>query len=294
MFSGRVRAAGAAALALIGYWGATAAIAVPVIAVIPARVFEGPAGIAVGSLPLIGAAFLVNWLFVWRGWTSWQSLGWARRGERGTGKGLGRWAWGAGALGRWTLFGIALAAVALTIALAAGGALARTPERVTAYLLAAGAAAVVLLLAALSEELLFRGYPLARLSKTVGRAGASVVLAAGFALIHVANPEVTAYGLVNIGLASLVLSAAFFTRGGMLAAWGVHFGWNAGIGILADAPVSGVALDMPVLEYSAGRHEWITGGAFGPEGGLAATVATLVGLVVLVRTIKGMPAGGAT
>jgi hypothetical protein len=110
-----------------------------------------------------------------------------------------------------------------------------------------------------------------------------VVFAVVFAVAHVANPEVSSLGLANIGIASLVLSAAFFTRGGLPMAWGVHAGWNGGLALGADAPVSGLTFDVPVLEFFAGRTTWVTGGAFGPEGGIAASATMAVALIWLSR-----------
>jgi hypothetical protein len=37
--------------------------------------------------------------------------------------------------------------------------------------------------------------------------------------------------------------------------------------------VSGIALGLPVLEFDAGTVAWVTGGPFGPEGGIAASIA---------------------
>ncbi|MDH3497902.1 MAG: CPBP family glutamic-type intramembrane protease, partial [Gemmatimonadota bacterium] len=132
-----------------------------------------------------------------------------------------------------------------------------------------------LVLAALLEELLFRGVPLARLAETAGPAAASVALSAAFVTSHLSNPAVSALGLANIGLASLVLCAAFFSPGGLPAAFGLHVGWNAGLALAADAPVSGLRLGLPVVEFLPGPRPWLTGGAFGPEGGAAATVVLL-------------------
>jgi membrane protease YdiL (CAAX protease family) len=124
---------------------------------------------------------------------------------------------------------------------------------------------------ALLEELLFRGFPLARLGAALGAAPASLLLAAGFVAAHLGNPALSWLGLANIGLASLLLSAVFFSPAGLPGAVGLHFGWNAGLALVADAPVSGLRFGLPVLEYAPGAHGWLTGGPFGPEGGLAAT-----------------------
>jgi len=145
---------------------------------------------------------------------------------------------------------------------------------------------VGLVLAALLEELMFRGYPLSRLGEAIGPAAASAILAVGFALAHVRNPAVSGIGLANIALAALVLSAAFFTRGGLAAAFGVHLGWNAGLVFTADAPVSGLRFQLPALEFVPGPHGWWTGGGFGPEGGLAATLMLGAGLAWWMRAAR--------
>jgi hypothetical protein len=94
---------------------------------------------------------------------------------------------------------------------------------------------------------------------------------------------VSGIGLVNIGLASVLLSAAFFTSGGLAAAFGLHLGWNAGLVLAADAPVSGLRFGLPALEFAPGPATWWTGGGFGPEGGLAATVVLSAGLARWAR-----------
>lgn len=272
-FKDRSRAVAAATLGLLGYYGAVVAVALPVMALLPDRWFAGPGAIAAGSLPLVAAALLANWVWVRRGWTSWRTLGWdVGRGPR---------SWGVG-----TLVGMGLALVALALVLLGDARVQTTGEAAAAYVARGLAVAALLLPAALSEELLFRGYPLSRLSRAAGRVTASIALALVFALTHLVNPARSAFGLVNIGLASLMLSAAFFTRGGLWVAWGTHFGWNTGLALLADAPVSGIRFEVPALEYLAGTRDWVTGGAFGPEGGLAATVAMGAGLGLFVTIIR--------
>jgi membrane protease YdiL (CAAX protease family) len=169
-------------------------------------------------------------------------------------------------------WGITLAALTILLCLAGGATLRRqsaSDERALAVALplAAGLAG-----AALLEELLFRGFPLSRLARGVGRVAAAVLLAVVFGWAHLRNPEMSGIGLANIGLASLLLAAAFFTGGGLGTAAGLHLGWNAGLVFGADAPVSGLRFGVPGLEFVPGPQVWWTGGSFGPEGGLAATL----------------------
>ena len=116
----------------------------------------------------------------------------------------------------------------------------------------------------------------------MGPVPAALLMSVAFGVLHAWNPHADWLSTVNIGLAGFQLAVAFFSAGGMALAWGVHFGWNAGLALLFDAPVSGQAFDVPVLEYTPGRHAWLDGGAFGPEGGIVATVALLVGTAVIL------------
>jgi hypothetical protein len=181
-------------------------------------------------------------------------------------------------LGVGLLWGGGLAGAVLGMTMVGGARVVIGAAQHETYLSVALPVAAGLFLAAVLEELLFRGFPLARLARVAGPAAASVTLALVFAFAHRANPVVSTLGLVNIGLASLLISAVFFSAGGLPAAVGVHFGWNAGLSLVADAPVSGLRFRLPGVEYLAGPRPWWTGGGFGPEGGGAAAVVLLAAL----------------
>jgi CAAX protease family protein len=198
-------------------------------------------------------------------------LGWAR----GFGAGL--------------VFGVLPAAVAMLLGVIAGGA-AWLPDKgsFAEYLSRIGIILLVLAPAALAEEVIFRGVPLVLLSRVFGRPAALVLLSVGFALAHVTNPDVTARALGNIALAGILLSLAFYSPGGMWAAFGAHLGWNMTLAALG-APVSGLPFEIPFVDYSMGGPAWLTGGAFGPEGGLLSTVAITSAIVLAVQWIRKDP-----
>jgi hypothetical protein len=197
---------------------------------------------------------------------------------------------GVAGFGRGTLAGGALAATAMVIAVPLGHAAWRndggTPG---AWLVRVLVTAGVLLPAALGEELAFRGVPLLALSRGFGRLPALVVLALLFGLAHLNNPGVTGLAVANIALAGIFLGFAFFTPGGLWASTGVHFGWNLALAALA-APVSGLGLPMPWLDYAPGEPGWLTGGGFGPEGGVVATLCLVTGCYFARRRMH--PAAG--
>jgi membrane protease YdiL (CAAX protease family) len=153
------------------------------------------------------------------------------------------------------------------------------------YLLQSGKTIAVLAPAALAEEVLFRGVPLVLLARALGRGTAIVAISILFALAHIPNPNATLLGLGNIALAGIFLGLAFYAPGGIWSAFGAHLGWNSLLACL-DTPVSGVPFEIPMLDYNAGSPAWLTGGVFGPEGGLAATLALTVAIVVLAPLVN--------
>jgi membrane protease YdiL (CAAX protease family) len=229
-----------------------------------ARAFElvhGWASVARGLLPLTVPGLLAAGVLYWaltrffhRPPASW---GWPHRPGRRLVEGA--------------VWGVALALVTLLVCLAGGARVTGEAGAGLGYLAVGLPVLGGLALAALLEELLFRGFPLVRLAEAAGRTGAALTLALAFALMHAWNPDLSLLGVLNIGVASLLLSAVFLAGGGLAGAWGLHTGWNAGLALGADAPVSGLAFRLPAIAYDPGPREWLTGGGFGPEGGLAAT-----------------------
>ena len=181
-----------------------------------------------------------------------------------------------------TLVGTILAALAMVIAVPLSHAAWQddggTPLQWFGTLVVTG---LVLLPAALVEELAFRGVPLIALSRALGRVPALLALALLFSLGHLGNPAVTRLGMANIALAGVFLGLAFFTPGGLWTSTGAHLGWNLTLAGLA-APVSGIPLPMPWLDYSPGIPLWLTGGSFGPEGGALATLCLVGGSMLAV------------
>ena len=141
---------------------------------------------------------------------------------------------------------------------------------------------LVLLPAAAWEEFAFRGVPMVLLAAAFGRLPAVLVTSVAFAVLHGLNPSVTPLGLANIGLAGIFLAMAFWAPGGIWTAIGAHLGWNAVMASL-DAPVSGLPFAMPFIDYAPGAPAWLTGGGFGPEGGVLATLTILGATTAALR-----------
>lgn len=183
-------------------------------------------------------------------------------------------------------FGVVPAvAVLLTPVLLGMGQWLVGDEGFGAFVVWSGGMGLVLAPAALAEEVLFRGVPLVLLAVAMGRGAAILVIALVFGLAHLFNPHVTGLGVANVALAGILLGTVFYGPGGMWAAFGTHLGWNTTLAVLGAA-VSGLPFDVPSLDYEAGGPEWLTGGPFGPEGGVLATLALALAVVVAARGIR--------
>lgn len=143
--------------------------------------------------------------------------------------------------------------------------------------------ALLLAPAAFTEELLFRGYPFQLVARRFGGGAAIVATSVVFAVVHAANPNADALSLLNIGFAGALLGLAYWRTRSLWFATGVHFGWNWTMAV-SDLSVSGLPLGMPGFDPRVSGPEVLTGGAFGPEGGLLVTLASLAGIVWLWRS----------
>lgn len=141
---------------------------------------------------------------------------------------------------------------------------------------------LLMFLVAVSEELVFRGYILQNLGigggLLVGVIGSSIL----FGLAHSLNPGFTWLIGLNLILAGLFLGYSYVVTGSLWFPIGWHLTWNYFQGYVFGLPVSGMNLGMLSLLISKDQGPvWLTGGAFGPEGGLIATAALLAGFLFL-------------
>lgn len=153
-----------------------------------------------------------------------------------------------------------------------------------AWLSSVGGLVGLLFPAALAEEVIFRGVGLVILARAFGRWPAVMAMGVLFGVAHLLNPGITVTGLTNITLAGVFLGLVFYLPGGLWTATGAHLGWNLTLAALA-APVSGLPLPVPGIDFAPGGPLWLTGGRFGPEGGVLATAALLTAIVLVARVL---------
>ncbi len=133
------------------------------------------------------------------------------------------------------------------------------------------------------EEVLMRGWVLpvigARTRPWIGLLVSSIL----FSLIHLLNPGLSVIAMINLALFG-VFAGLYAMREGSL--WGisaVHSVWNWVQGNFFGFEVSGTTANGgTVLNLMETGADWLTGGPFGPEGGLAVTAVLVAGMMFIV------------
>jgi hypothetical protein len=155
------------------------------------------------------------------------------------------------------------------------------PSRPGSWWKAALQVSLLLLPAALYEELLARGYLFATLREWLGPVAAIALTSLGFGLLHVPNPGSQTIPIVVVTLAGVYLAAVLVTTRSLYAAWLAHFGWNWVLAVALHIEVSGQPFETPDYRIVETGPDWITGGRWGPEGGILAVFGMMASAVFL-------------
>lgn len=150
-------------------------------------------------------------------------------------------------------------------------------------LLLAGA---VFAVAAAAEESAFRGYPLQTMLRAHPLWIAALPSSLVFALVHMGNPNTApAFTFVNTLLAGFWLAVGYCRTRNLWFPLGLHWAWNWTQGAVLGFPVSGLTTlaEAPLLRAQDFGPAWLTGGAYGIEGGLSCTVAIVLSTAAIAR-----------
>ena len=154
------------------------------------------------------------------------------------------------------------------------------------------AAGILFILAGSSEEIIFRGYLFQGMLRGQGQVAAVAVFSILFGVGHLANPSATPLSTVNTILSGVLLGVAYLRTRGLWMPIGLHWAWNFFQGPVLSFPVSGLQIGPSLCKISLSGSMWLSGGAYGPEGSIPLTVASLAAIVWLARTRRLAPSPG--
>lgn len=132
------------------------------------------------------------------------------------------------------------------------------------------------------EEILTRGYFMMSLSTRLPAIAAILISSFTFSVLHLFNSGFGLLAFVNLVLYGVFLAVYMLKTGNIWGVCAIHSVWNFSQGNLYGMPVSG----MNILETSlfssslVEGKEWLSGGAFGPEGGVITSAVSILAIVL--------------
>ncbi|MBC8063014.1 MAG: CPBP family intramembrane metalloprotease [Clostridiaceae bacterium] len=142
-----------------------------------------------------------------------------------------------------------------------------------------------------NEEMFARGYCMSVLNQTRKKwviVGVSSII---FALMHSFNPNMSALSYFNLFLVGILFAYMFIKSNNLWLSIGYHITWNFFQGSVFGFQVSGLSMESMYLVKEPADNV-ITGGGFGPEGGLVVTFIIVLGFIYMWKLYKPREARG--
>lgn len=138
-----------------------------------------------------------------------------------------------------------------------------------------------------TEEIISRGWMMSALGARYNLKLAIVISSSFFSLLHIFNPSVSLIAIINILLVGIFLGIYVIKANDLWGVCGIHCSWNWVQGNIFGLNVSGLDSQTGSLtQLKVEGAKWFTGGNFGPEGGIAASIILIVSIFILVNSYR--------
>ncbi|MFT5885419.1 MAG: membrane protease YdiL (CAAX protease family) [Arcticibacterium sp.] len=136
---------------------------------------------------------------------------------------------------------------------------------------------------AIIEEIFFRGIIFRIPEQKLGSYISLLISALIFGALHISNPNSSISAGIGLAIqAGLLLGAAYIYSKNLWFPIAIHFAWNFTQSAIFGASVSGRSISKTLITSKIEGAEWFTGGQFGPEGSIQATVFCLIATIILL------------
>jgi len=160
-----------------------------------------------------------------------------------------------------------------------------TFNSITFNLIGLAQSVVLFILVSINEEVFVRGYFLRNFMDSMNKYIALISSSLIFMALHLMNPNVSLVGITNIFLAGLLLGIGYIFTKNLWFPLALHFSWNFFQGPIFGFEVSGTS-SSSLISQSIHGNEILTGGQFGLEGSIIATVLCSLGIVLFWMVYK--------
>ena len=138
-----------------------------------------------------------------------------------------------------------------------------------------------------TEEIVTRGWLMNVLGARYNIGIGLFISSTLFGLLHLANPNVSFIAVINIILIGVFYGLYVIKTNDLWAVCGMHSAWNFAQGNLFGFEVSGINVEVSsLMDLNLVGNDFISGGVFGPEAGIASTVVLLISIGILIYLDK--------
>ena len=143
---------------------------------------------------------------------------------------------------------------------------------------------IFFLIQGMQEEVLCRGYFMVSITRRSSVIAAVIANSLVFAALHLLNPGIGVMPIVNLILFGIFASLYMLRSGNIWGVGAIHSIWNFAQGNLFGLPVSGLFTDGDTLmKFEQTGSDLISGGSFGPEGGLPVTIVYVLAIIIVIK-----------
>ena len=138
-----------------------------------------------------------------------------------------------------------------------------------------------------TEELVTRGWLFPAVSAKSNIFIGILISSALFGALHLFNPGVTVLSIVTIILNGIFACLLMIKYDNMWVLAGMHGAWNFVQGNVYGIQVSGQGANASVFNYTSQTSiDWLSGGAFGAEGSIFASIVLIGSIAYLYWSLK--------
>lgn len=136
------------------------------------------------------------------------------------------------------------------------------------------------------EELVYRIILLSVLIKFLKKPWLAVLLTSVvFGWMHATNDHATLLSVISNGLGGVMYGIAFVGTRKIWLPWALHFAWNYVQATILGFPLSGFEVEG-ILNLNLLDDTWLSGGLYGPEGGIVGISFRFVVIGLIILWIK--------
>ena len=139
-----------------------------------------------------------------------------------------------------------------------------------------------------TEEIMMRGYMMPRIAGRLGVPFAVFFSSFCFSIMHASNAGFSVLAMINLVLIAALFALIALRDGHIYRVCAMHTLWNFCQGNLFGLEVSGNPQSASIFAsgYTKMSSDLMSGGAFGPEGGLCVTIVIAIAFIIFFVTRK--------